>query len=189
MRGERGAGSTALRDLGFGLGEERLHPRASFAAAGARVHRVAIPQAHRAEVRCWRRVRLRPGPGLGVPQPPFDPSTPRRAPSILAPMRQLLPSRRVLGFAVAAALGVPLASGAISVGCGPNQTEIWFCLNPQTGLETDAPYDANHYANGVFDPCHCFDPCGPQKTCPISVDAGPPPPDAGCDEGDAGDGG
>jgi hypothetical protein len=38
--------------------------------------------------------------------------------------------------------------------------------------------------NGVFDPCHCYDPCGPSKECPIVVDAGPTPP--GCDAGDGG---
>jgi hypothetical protein len=62
--------------------------------------------------------------------------------------------------------------------------EIWVCLNPATGKVDDAPYDDNHYVNGVFDPCHCYDPCGPEKSCPIVVDAGPPAP--GCDAGDGG---
>ena len=40
------------------------------------------------------------------------------------------------------------------------------------------------YVNGEFDPCHCYDPCGEANTCPILVDAGPPP--LGCDAGDGG---
>jgi hypothetical protein len=87
------------------------------------------------------------------------------------------------------ALAVLVASGALGVvvGCGPDQMEIWFCLNPATGKVDGAPYDANHYVKGVFDPCHCYDPCGPEKSCPIVVDAGLPP--LGCDAGDASDGG
>ena len=65
--------------------------------------------------------------------------------------------------------------------CGPDVTEVWFCLNPATGHLDGDPYDANHYVGGVFDPCHCYDPCGPLKSCPIDVDAGPRPP--GCDAG------
>src|SRR5579871_5897778 len=105
-------------------------------------------------------------------------------------MRFAAQPRRFLRLAVAAGLLAPLLYASlgtgVGVGCGPNQTEVWFCLNPETGTETNAPYDANHYVMGVFDPCHCYDPCGPQKTCPITVDAGPPPP--GCDGG-TGDGG
>ena len=76
----------------------------------------------------------------------------------------------------------------VANGCGPDITEIWLCLNPATGYEDSQIYDANHYVNGVLDPCHCYDPCGPEKSCPMAVDAGPPPADAGC-MGDGGDGG
>jgi hypothetical protein len=63
---------------------------------------------------------------------------------------------------------------------------IWICNNPLTGKEDPTVYDSNHYVNGVFDPCHCYDPCGESKECPILVDAGPPPPDAMCEVGDGG---
>jgi hypothetical protein len=67
---------------------------------------------------------------------------------------------------------------------------VWVCLNPITGKDDLSIYDANHYVGGVFDPCNCYDPCGPQKTCPIVVDAGPAPPGCDVDGGaDAGDGG
>jgi hypothetical protein len=100
-------------------------------------------------------------------------------------MRQLPTPRRALRFAIAAAILAPLASGVFGagVGCGPNQHDIWLCLNPVTGKEDSSVYDANHSVNGVFDPCHCYDPCGPEKSCPSVVDAGPPAP--GCDAGDA----
>lgn len=65
-----------------------------------------------------------------------------------------------------------------SAGCGPSESFFWLCLNPKTGKEDGSIYDSSHYVHGVADPCHCYDPCGPQKTCPIVVDAGPPPP--GC---------
>jgi hypothetical protein len=71
--------------------------------------------------------------------------------------------------------------------CGTNQQEIWICLNPETGKVDRNTYDDTHYVNGMADPCHCYDPCGPEKTCPIVVDAGAPDP--GCPVGDAGDGG
>jgi hypothetical protein len=73
-------------------------------------------------------------------------------------------------------------------GCGPDQSFLWLCLNPVTGKEDEQIYDANNYFDGQPDPCHCFDKCGPSKSCPIVVDAGPPPADAGCME-DGGDGG
>src|SRR5277367_2749290 len=93
--------------------------------------------------------------------------------------------RRSLRFAAAlAALLTSAGIGALA-GCGPDQTEIWICLNPVTGKEDSSIYDASHYVNGVFDPCHCYDPCGPEKSCPDVVDAGTPPSDAMC----AGDGG
>ena len=111
----------------------------------------------------------------------------RRAgpPAILAPMPSPM-ARRVLGFAFAAATLVSAVLG-VAAGCGPDQTMVWFCLNPVTGKVDDAPYDANHYVNGVFDPCHCFDPCGPEKSCPEVVDAGPAAP--GCDAGPSDDAG
>ena len=56
-------------------------------------------------------------------------------------------------------------------------------LDPATGKESNVDYDPNHYVGGVFDPCNCYDPCGPSKACPIVVDAGPPPLDAMCDAG------
>lgn len=97
------------------------------------------------------------------------------------------PSRRALRFAIAlVALPASAVIGA-AIGCGPDAPEVWICLNPVTGKEDLTIYDSNHYVNGVFDPCDCYDPCGPEKTCPIVVDAGPPGP--GCDTGDGGDGG
>jgi hypothetical protein len=78
-----------------------------------------------------------------------------------------------------------VALGALAA-CGPNETTGWLCLNPVTGKEDESVYDPNHYVNGVFDPCHCYDPCGPEKSCPSVIDAGPLPRD--CDAG-AGDGG
>jgi hypothetical protein len=65
--------------------------------------------------------------------------------------------------------------------CGPVQSVGWICLNPITGKEDGNTYDHNNYANGQPDPCHCYDPCGPAKSCPIVVDAGPLGP--GCDAG------
>jgi hypothetical protein len=104
-------------------------------------------------------------------------------PAILAPMRQHSPALRF-----AAALAVLLTSAGLGVfaGCGPDQDVSWICLNPVTGKIDGSYYDTNHVVNGVVDPCHCYDPCGPLKSCPIVVDAGTPPP--GCDV-DAGDGG
>ena len=93
-------------------------------------------------------------------------------------------SRRVLRSAVA--LAALVASGTLGavVGCGPDQSVFWVCHNPVTGKDDGSIYDANHYVNGMADPCHCYDPCGPEKTCPIAVDAGLPSP--GCDAGDGG---
>jgi hypothetical protein len=80
-------------------------------------------------------------------------------------------------------LGASALVGA-AVGCGPDLHEVWVCQNPVTHKDDLSIYDPMHYVNGVFDPCHCYDPCGPQQTCPIVVDAGPSP--LGCDAGDAG---
>jgi hypothetical protein len=75
------------------------------------------------------------------------------------------------------------------MGCGPyDVTPVWVCFDPGTGHDGNY-YDATHYVHGVFDPCHCYDPCGPADTCPILVDAGPPPPDAGCGAGGGAGGG
>lgn len=88
--------------------------------------------------------------------------------------------RVVVALALLAAFGV---LGALS--CVITEM-VWFCLNPVTGKIDDSIYDETHYVNGVFDPCHCYDPCGPLASCPFVVDAGEPGP--GCDAG-ASDGG
>jgi hypothetical protein len=96
-------------------------------------------------------------------------------------MRPPHSSRRALRFALAlGALGAAAVLGA-AVGCGPDVSMIWVCNNPITGKVDPNAYDASHYVGGVFDPCHCYDPCGETKMCPILVDAGPRPP--GCDAG------
>jgi hypothetical protein len=96
-------------------------------------------------------------------------------------MRLPYASRRVLRFAaVLVALAMPAALGEVAC-LGPDQNTVWLCLNPVTGHIDGTFYDSNHYVHGVFDPCHCYDPCGPLKSCPIDVDAGPPP--SGCDAG------
>jgi hypothetical protein len=103
---------------------------------------------------------------------------------MLAPMRPppLLP--RALRFAVALAALAGSGMLGAAVGCGPDSHMVWFCLNPVTGKVDDSIYDSDHFVNGMADPCHCFDPCGPEKSCPIVVDAGPPGP--GCDAGGGG---
>jgi hypothetical protein len=104
---------------------------------------------------------------------------------------------RLSGSALAV---LALAFGALGAvacfGLGPDQSVTWICLNPVTGKLDSATFDPNHVVNGMADPCHCYDPCGSQKTCPILVDAGAPGPgcpivDAGspahgCDAGDGG---
>ncbi|MFT3776242.1 MAG: hypothetical protein QM820_63670 [Minicystis sp.] len=102
-------------------------------------------------------------------------------------MRQPPPPRRARPLHLAVALiGLTASLGlASAVGCGPfDKTMFWICLNAETGKLDDNTYDENNYANGEPDPCHCYDPCGPAKTCPIVVDAGPPAPV--CDAGDGG---
>jgi hypothetical protein len=99
-------------------------------------------------------------------------------------MRSPSPSRRALRLALALAALVASAVLGAAVGCGPDTTTLWLCLNPVTGKDDPNTYDPTHVVGGVFDPCHCYDPCGPAKTCPVVVDAGPPPP--GCDAGDGG---
>src|SRR5262249_30207900 len=91
---------------------------------------------------------------------------PARPRAILAPM---LPPRRALRFAPAV---VALLSTA---GCGLDAQMFWVCLNPQNGKPDGTVGDPNHYVGGVFDPCHCYDPCGRSVECPIVVDAGATP--------------
>ena len=93
-----------------------------------------------------------------------------------------------LRFALVVVALAATFTSVLGVGCGPDQQEIWVCFDPGTGHE-GTYHDNNHYVGGVFDPCHCYDPCGPADTCPFLVDAGPRPLDAGCNPGDAGDGG
>ena len=98
-------------------------------------------------------------------------------------MRQLPVPRHALRFSVALTLAAGFAVPIAAVACGV-QHEIWICINPDTGKLDDAPYDENNYVNGVFDPCHCYDPCGPSKACPSAhIDAGS---GAACDAGDGG---
>jgi hypothetical protein len=92
------------------------------------------------------------------------------------------PPRPTLRFAVA--LAALVASGTLGAFCGPDQHVLWFCLNPATGKEDETIHDDSHFVNGEPDPCHCYDPCGEADTCPILVDAGPPP--LGCEAGDGG---
>ncbi len=99
-------------------------------------------------------------------------------------MRQSHLLRHALRSVAIAALAALLASVATSFGCGPSEGTSWLCLNPVSGKEDVYVYDADNNVNGEPDPCHCYDPCGPAKTCPIEVDAGPPGP--GCDAGDGG---
>jgi hypothetical protein len=95
-------------------------------------------------------------------------------------------SRRAPYLAAVAVVGAPLAFAVLGAGaaCGPVHNVIWLCLNPVTGKEDGNVYDANNYVNGEPDPCHCYDPCGPAKSCPIEVDAGPPA--SGCPTNDGG---
>jgi hypothetical protein len=103
------------------------------------------------------------------------------------PPRSRHPLRFALALAALAVPAVPAVLGALAC-LGPDQSVIWFCLNPVNGKLDGTFYDSSHYVNGVFDPCHCYDPCGPWTSCPIEVEAGPPP--LGCDAGtrDAGTG-
>ncbi len=75
-----------------------------------------------------------------------------------------------------------LFAGAALGSCFGNQ-DLWSCLDPATGVPIDGPYDEGHYDEAGFDPCHCYDPGGPEPQCPIAVDAGPG------NVGDAGDAG
>jgi hypothetical protein len=88
---------------------------------------------------------------------------------------------RLAAAALAAICAIVAVVSFVAVGCGPNTGEIYVCLNPTTGKLDPNIYDAHHYVGDVFDPCHCYDPCGPSKSCPIVVDAGAP-----CDAGSDG---
>jgi hypothetical protein len=87
---------------------------------------------------------------------------------------------------VLAVLGAAVGLVA-SAGCEPTNINVWICENPTNHKLDPSIYDANHYVGGMPDPCHCYDPCGPQPTCPIVVDAGPLP--SGCDGGSGSGGG
>jgi len=102
--------------------------------------------------------------------------------AILAPMGKPALSRRTRRLQIGVAF-VAVAMGS-TAGCGPDISMFWVCLSAETGKLDSKTFDANNYANGEPDPCHCYDACGPAKTCPIVVDAGPPGP--GCDTGDGG---
>jgi hypothetical protein len=97
-----------------------------------------------------------------------QPSLPRRA-------RRL---GRALAVAAALAAAAVFGAGAACV----DNIPYWVCFDPGTGHDGNY-YDSSHYVDGMIDPCHCYDPCGPANTCPIIVDAGPPPPGAMCDAG------
>jgi hypothetical protein len=105
--------------------------------------------------------------------------------SILPPMSSRRTSHRALHLAAVAVAGAPVAFAMLGAGaaCGPVHEVFWLCLNAVTGKEDVNTYDANNYADGEPDPCHCYDPCGPAKTCPIVVDAGPSGPDCGAGGG------
>jgi hypothetical protein len=89
---------------------------------------------------------------------------------MLASMKAPRLSAAATAVAAASALFV---AGFFSCGASCGGSEVWLCLNPVTGKEDASVYDANHYVNGVLDPCHCYDPGGPSKSCPYEVDAGP----------------
>lgn len=93
------------------------------------------------------------------------------------------PASRILRFAPPVVAFMALGTLA-AVACVVEGGTIWVCLNPVTGKLDGTIYDENHYVNGEPDPCHCYDPCGPEKTCPIEVDAGELGPN--CDAGDGG---
>jgi hypothetical protein len=97
--------------------------------------------------------------------------------------RTVRPAIGILALAVAGAAIAAAVPGALA-GCGPDNVTLWVCLNPATGKLDTSIYDDSHYVDGMPDPCHCFDPCGPAPTCPVVVDAGPPGP--GCDAGHGG---
>jgi hypothetical protein len=94
---------------------------------------------------------------------------------------------RPLRLTLALACLAPAVLLWLGNGCGPDSQFFWVCLDPVTGKESSTYYDSTNYANGQPDPCHCYDKCGPAKTCPIVVDAGPPPP--GCPTDGGTDGG
>ena len=92
-----------------------------------------------------------------------------------------LAAMSVLRFSLAAFAASSLLAAAALGSCGINTEAIWICNNPATGkAPDDAIYDPKHYVDGVFDPCHCYDPCGELPQCPILVNDGGPAPGAVC---------
>jgi hypothetical protein len=86
----------------------------------------------------------------------------------------MLPPMLALRLSVAAVVASSLLAAGTFASCGNNTFTDWACIDPATGKEdSNAPYDPTHYVNGVFDPCHCYDPGGELPQCPILVDAGP----------------
>jgi hypothetical protein len=99
-------------------------------------------------------------------------------------MRKPSPTRRARFLRRCLALAA--LAGSVVAGAGVacvNELPLWVCDNPATGKADVNIGDFNHYTNGVYDPCFCYDPCGPHPECPILVDAGPPPMGAMCDAG------
>jgi hypothetical protein len=96
------------------------------------------------------------------------------------------PHPRPVRIILALALLAPAALFAMVNGCGPDSSFFWVCLDPVTGKESSTYYDSTNFYEGQPDPCHCYDKCGPEKTCPIVVDAGAPPPGCPMDGGDGG---
>ena len=93
----------------------------------------------------------------------------------------MLAAMHALRFATAALVASLLLAAAALGSCGPIQEiTLWVCNNPATGKADTSIYDANHYVDGVFDPCHCYDPCGELPQCPILVNDGGPAADAAC---------
>jgi hypothetical protein len=90
----------------------------------------------------------------------------------------MLALRLCAALATSTLLAVALGS------CGPQDQNTWSCLSPVTHRIDPSIYDSNHYVNDVFDPCHCYDPCGELPQCPFLINDGGPAPDAAC--GDAG---
>ena len=89
----------------------------------------------------------------------------------------------------AAAFASSLLAAVALASCDFGNETLWLCIDPATGRsDSNSPYDQAHYVNGVFDPCHCYDPCGELRQCPILVNDGGPAPGAVCPEagGDAG---
>ena len=92
------------------------------------------------------------------------------APELRPPcgMLPLMVALRLDAASFAASVLLAAALGS----CSDQNFTVWICLNPVTGKDDPNEYDPNHYVNGTLDPCHCFDPGGPEPQCPLAVDAG-----------------